>query len=1161
MDTAAPRPSPAQAESRGPGRGLLALTALASGATALVAQTLWIRALGRAFGTTAEALAAVAGLFLLGLGLGARLGGRRAARSPAPGRAAGRCLLAAALLVMVSPWTFGALPGLHLTLLDLLGLEPGPHPFAALLLSLPLVLAPTLLMGASFPLLLEAYRPEPARLGRGVGGLYALNTLGAALGLLGAVLALPLLGERLSLAAAAALDVAAGAALLFGTGERATPTRPAEVLRGAPAGPGALLLLTGFCGLAFEVAAFRLLEPLTGPHLWGVTLLLGPVLAALALGGWLGGRLADRARRPGHALALTATAAGVLSLLAPVVAGEAPRWLLTAEPGLGRVAWLLCACAATLVPPLTALGAAFALGVRASASAGSAPARAAGDLSALNALGAVAGSLTAGFVLLPAWGAPATLLAVGALLVAGGALRVLALPGSRRALAAALLALPLAAVVAPGARSALLSAAPSLAEVVAVQRAPARIPRADGTELALSLAGRADARLYAEWFGGRPAARADVDGGAPVAAREGRGGTVALLEEPGGSVRLRVNGLAEARFAPDDPEAGSPTETALGLLPALLHPAPRRALVIGHGAGWTSDAVLATDVAEVDVAELDRAVVALAETWRGRPARAASDPRARLWITDGRLLLRRAARSAQAQRYDLIASQPSHPWVPGAGHLFTREAYALARDALAPGGVFAQWINLFDMTPELLRASLATFRDAFPTAWLFLFDREAVVLGFRDRPAIDPARAERLLGGPAVEAVARPAGFVRMGDLWGHLVLDEAGLEAFAPLSVTARVEDDRPSLELTLAWRVLLREPESDLEVLLRSQAVPDLVAALPGKEARERWTGQAIDGLLARGRADVADRWDRTATWGADATARLTRAALARARERPIEAEELLRSVVEAEPARGDVASAWMLFLGEALLVDPGLRDRFLASASPVAARFPDDGLVRAAFARLLERGGDVDAALREYAAALEARRPAAPPGTAAAYARLLLALDPGGGSGTAPAPIVDAGNEAHVLELLRSDPLRLTDRDTLELWARLEQRVGSPALAAEAEARLDALDAASARESFRRGWAALTARDGSGLIPADLASVFDPDDARAFELLALTRLVRGVRAPDEPTAGRERASALLALGQAWRVGGAPAEARARRYLAWFGLDGGLLVRGEAP
>lgn len=1152
--------------SAGPALAAVAL----SGVTALVAQSVWIRALGRALGTTTESLAAVAGIFLAGVGLGAWWGGRLARRSPAPALAATRALLGSAVLVALSPWLFHVLPDLHMAVLGLLGAEPGPNPWPALLVALPLLLLPTLLMGCTFPLVVAARAQHVGPAAAGVGLLYGVNTAGAALGTLATVLALPRAGERSTLLAAGACEALAAlmawrlAARTSGAPRAAPPPQAA-----AAAAPGArrarvgtVLALTGLCGLGAEVAAFRLLEPLAGPHLWGVVLLLLPVLVGLALGGVLGGRVARRTASPVRALTVALLLAGVGMLAVPWVAGLLPRLLLESGSPLGvaRVGLLALGNTLALLPLMVASGACFPLAVRVAQEAGEGPAEASGRLGAANALGALAGSLLAGFALLPLLGATHVLLLLASLLLAAAPLWHLAHAPGRRVAVACIAALPLGVLALPPVHAALRASAPQQPELVAVvARRPPIVPRAGEAPFRLQLAGREDVALYAAWFGGRPTRPALHEDGPLLPPRDGRMGTVSLLEEPGGVVRLRSNGLSEAQLDPQQPDQGSATEVALGLLPALAHPAPRRALVIGHGAGWTVESVLSTDVQSVDVAELDGTLLGLVEDWRGHRLAVRSDPRARLWLADGRLLLRQAAHG-DAPRYDVIASQPSHPWVPGAGHLFTLEAYELAREALAPGGVFAQWLNLFEMSPDLVRQSLATFRAAFPQCWVFLFQQEAVLLGFESAPALDPARWTALLEQrPSVKALAGPAGLARPGDLWRRLVLDADGIERVAPAALHPPVRDDRPSLELGLAWRVLaeaeaqesLQGRQVDLGALLRTGFPPDMAHVLPEPRARARFVQQAVQGWLDAGDLPMATRWEQAAAWGAEGEALLTRAALARARGDALAAEGLLRRAVRESPGEAEWVAGWIGLLSVGVVDRPDLCERARADAQAASARHEGHGLVHVGRALLEAACGDFAAARAQYEAALRARSPEAPPDTAARYARLLLL----GGVPRPAAPLgPDLGDEMLALSLLRSAPLEGLALDDLELRVRLEGRLGDAQNLREAEALVMARRASDARQAVRNAWGWLLALDGTALGEAQRAMRLDARNVEACEVaaLALLQAARASRRPaDVPLL---EASAREHLAKALRAS-PPRErpavlARAQAYLRWFGL-----------
>jgi spermidine synthase len=356
--------------------------------------------------------------------------------------------------------------------------------------------------------------------------------------------------------------------------------------------------------------------------------------------------------------------------------------------------------------PTALFGAAFPVLIRIYTQRAGTVGQGIGAATAVNTLGSIAASLILGFLAIPAVGMDATLYAL-VLLDVGIALAVLlrfqegggpaGLPGSAVA-AVALFALALSF---PG---------------VHVERAIAgRSVRAESL------------RQY----------RGELDRIAQSLSLliEGKSAIVTVAENERGR-DLRTNGLPESgvQFAP--PYYSIET-VLLGALPYLAARSPERALVIGLGGGNTVKTLTYTNVRQIDVVELEPGVVdAVTKLHRGR-ANPLDDPRVALRIADGRndLLLRRYR---GAPRYDIIASQPSHPWRSGAANLFTEEFFALARESLTPGGVASVWINGFRTDPESLVAIVASFEAAFPGGLIVdgstNHERKALLLLGSDRP-------------------------------------------------------------------------------------------------------------------------------------------------------------------------------------------------------------------------------------------------------------------------------------------------------------------------------------------------------------------------------------------------------------------------------------------
>jgi spermidine synthase len=648
----------------------------ASGFCGLVYEVVWIRAAGTALGNTTHATGTVVAVYMAGLALGARLGGRRADRL-SPRRCAalyGALELGAAAAAVAVPFLLRGSEPLAGWGYRRLGED---HP-AFLLLRAGLVAAallpPTLLMGATLPALarfLAAGAPDPAR---ETGRAYAVNTLGGAAGTLAAGFALiPAFGLWATTLGVAALNAAVGAAALAlaraprgeeGTAaETAAPPGPAAPP--PPLAPRLLVALGGAAALVYEIAWTRALVLSLGSTVYAFTLILAAFILGLAGGSALAARLLPRVRDPRPALALAQTGAGLTALLLLPFLGDAPVRLGSLLARFGRdferaLALESAAVGLFIFVPTLFMGAAFPLACRWAGVSERGLGRAVGSLLAWNTSGSIAGTLLASFALVPALGLDATIaVAASANLVAGAALFLAARPRFRAAAAAAALAVPLAWA----------------------------LPRWDPGTLS------AGARLYGPRFRGEVLAYAWDSYGLATVHRDSRG-----------HLLLKVNGKTDGSTGPED----MATQRQLGHLPLLHHPRPRRVLVIGLGLGVTAAAVARHPIELLDVVELSPAVARLAEHFREANEDVLRDPRTRLTVGDGRAAVRFGR-----EPYDVILSEPSNLWISGMASLFTRDFLEEVRRRLAPGGLACLWVHAYRLDPDDFRCVVRTFFSAF----------------------------------------------------------------------------------------------------------------------------------------------------------------------------------------------------------------------------------------------------------------------------------------------------------------------------------------------------------------------------------------------------------------------------------------------------------------
>jgi hypothetical protein len=618
--------------------------------------------------------------------------------------------------------------------------------------------------------------------------------------------------------------------------------------------------------------------------------------------------------------------------------------------------------------------------------------------------------------------------------------------------------------------------------------------------------------------------------------------TVGVLLERG-SVKLRQGGLAESKIVPSDPDAGTETEVALALVPYLLHPQAETALAIGHGAGWTVEALLATDLERVDVAEIEPAVLDVVEAYRSRPLAVRHDPKARLHVTDGRILLRQAA--ARGGAYDVVVSQPSHPWVPGAGHLFTRDAYRLARAALRPGGVFAQWLNIFNMTESLFRTALASWQGVFPHSWVLLYNDEVLLVGFLEPPVVHTIRWKRALDHGTVGVRARAAGITGVEDVLRRLVLDGKGLERVLGPDAVPSTDDD-PRLELGLAKAMFFGEQpyskrtaeKAAIYAALASAYPPDFSTILPDAPLRDAVLAATAVRAVEVGGAAEAWRLTRKAPFDggalgqrARARARFAEAKAKAGEKKPEEAAQLRADGLALLDAAARASPDDEALLAERLgaMVDFGRAADAAVEGAALVERYPDHGPLRAHHARALMTTGDEAAALDAFRAAVAARSPRAPAGTAMQLARLLLVAEP-----ALPVEARDA---------LRAAPELPVDRDALRKLRELEIETSPPSVEDSPELqRIERLlreaDAAWGAERLEAARRDVDDNRQRGLDAARDATLGLPTSAEAWRLRgwyelrlqrpddAVKSLTRAVRHADDPAAMRRTADGYLAL-----------------------------------
>ena len=231
---------------------------------------------------------------------------------------------------------------------------------------------------------------------------------------------------------------------------------------------------------------------------------------------------------------------------------------------------------------------------------------------------------------------------------------------------------------------------------------------------------------------------------------EGATASVAVTEGKGGARQFHIAGKVEA----SDMDIDMRLERMLGHVPALLHPNPKSILIVGVGAGVTAGALsIHPEVERIVICEIEPMVPRSAQAYFAEENHHVfDDPRVQLVFDDARHFLQ-----TTDEKFDIITSDPIHPWVRGAATLYSLEYLTLAKNHLTPGGVVTQWIPLYETDVRSVKSEIGTFAKVFPDTTLWNPDLleegyDLVALGrVAETPISESAIQARLDAAPRVK--------------------------------------------------------------------------------------------------------------------------------------------------------------------------------------------------------------------------------------------------------------------------------------------------------------------------------------------------------------------------------------------------------------------------
>ena len=694
-----------------------------SGCAALIYEVVWFELLRQVVGASSVSLAILLASFMGGMCIGSLGFSRKVSDRWHPLKIYAVLEISIGLLGLA---LLAVLPAVRLLYVALFGYGLAGILLRALVCLIAL-LPPTILMGATLPAVarwMKATRIGVSRLGF----LYMANLAGAVIGTLLAGFYLLRVHDMLvaTLVAATINGAVAGISLLLA---RVAPSADvadetaSEADRGAPLPASSdratvytVIGLSGLTSLGAQVIWTRMLGLLMGATVFTFSIILAVFLVGLGLGSSVGAYLGRYLDRPARGLAWCQVGLVVaIPFTAFMINREIPFWDLNPEFAgdiLLRYQHDLLRALIAMLPSTVLWGASFPLALAAAAGEADAPDRVVGDTYAANTLGAIAGSMAFGMVLLPWLGTHGsqqylTLLAgLAALLMFALDRDVGTLP--RRGTVAFLVfgfAVLMSRVVTP-------------------------------TEPGLIAYGR-----YVEEWGN--VATYHFLG-------EGRSTSVAVSDYNDGTTRsMHVGGKVVASNQPLDMRI----ERMLGHVPGLVHGDPKSVLVVGFGAGVTAGSfVVYPGVERIVICEIEPLVVESAGVlFAEENYDVVNDPRVEIVFDDARHFM-----ATTRETFDLITSDPIHPWVRGAASLYSTEYFELVKQRLNAGGVVAQWVPLYETSAETVKSEMGTFFEAFPEGTVWNSDiggegYDVVMLGHNGPTRIDVgALAQTISANPSV---------------------------------------------------------------------------------------------------------------------------------------------------------------------------------------------------------------------------------------------------------------------------------------------------------------------------------------------------------------------------------------------------------------------------
>jgi spermidine synthase len=777
-----------------------------SGVTGLGYEVLWGKWLGTVFGSSAWAIATTLSAFMAGLALGSYAAGRlKIINTCNPFLLYGLLELGIGTYAIFFPsilnltdylqghFAFGWID--HYALYNLL----------RFILCLFAIIIPTTLMGATLPLLSEYLSRRESSAVQWSGYLYGSNTLGAFTGtIVSGFFLIAAFGLRKTNLVFVCINFAVGlTAIIYvimrdknNTLSYVSPSiqtngQPDEQKQETALYPIILIIffINGLCNLAYEVLWTKALGLIIGCTTYAFTLMLGIFLAGIALGSLYISRKLNTIKNILLLFIICQVGMGLWVIASPLLINQMPTLFLKGLLLFGMtwnslivVKIILCT---VLIAPLTLLsGAVFPLGFKLAFKGKETLKSEIANLYGINTAGGILGSFVAGFITIPLFGMEMSLKIIALLHI--------------------LLVIGLLLKHSTGKQ--VLAAYKMHAIIISV------------IIIVLAVTANWDKKVLASGVYFQPRTFIDEQGGVHVKDKmalvtlkfhgEGIGAVVDVLESPGGYRALSINGqpVASSNFY------DYRVQRLLGILPLMLHPKPEHILVIGLGTGMTSGTGAIDKLSkDIKIVELNKDVVRASDEFKSWNLNVLSQPNVSVTIEDALHYLKYVNK-----KYDIITSDPIHPFLPGSSNLYALDHYKISLEKLNPGGIFCQWVPLYQLNEIDVKTILKTFAAAFDNATMWATGTDFILCGAKGNYLTKPQDFYYKASLPEYKQILQLLGFWKPEEVLmsyvGELSKTTLSLKD-APLNTI-----DYPFLEFSAAKAILDYTVGRNLKLLYQS-------------------------------------------------------------------------------------------------------------------------------------------------------------------------------------------------------------------------------------------------------------------------------------------------------------------------------------------------------